>query len=248
MEHKFSRTEILIGPEGLETLNRRHVMVFGVGGVGSFAVEALARAGVGKLTIVDHDNITLSNLNRQLHALHSTLGQAKVEIMLQRIKDINPEAEIIALQEFYDSEKAEKFFNGPKIDYIVDAIDSVASKVSLIKESLKHDIPIISSMGAGNRLSAANFKVTDISQTTTCPLAKVMRKSLRQEGIIQGVKVVFSPDPPLTPREKEDTPSTETLSSTSNPLTKKLVPGSISFVPSVVGLLIAGEVIRDLVK
>ncbi|MEA4901809.1 tRNA threonylcarbamoyladenosine dehydratase [Desulfitobacterium sp.] len=238
MQHKFSRTEILIGTQGLERLKQSHVMVFGVGGVGSFAVEALARAGVGRLTLVDYDEISLTNLNRQIHALYSTLGQAKVDVMKDRIAQINPEAHVDARKEFYREEKADDFL-GSQPDYVVDAIDTVSGKVSLIKECRKRDIPLISSMGAGNRLSANNYKITDLSKTSGDPLAKAVRKLLRKDGITSGVKVVYSPDLPQEPLFSEIDDDSAS---------KRQIPGSISFVPSVVGLLIAGEVVRDLLK
>lgn len=238
MQHKFSRTEILIGTQGLERLKQSHVMVFGVGGVGSFAVEALARAGVGRLTLVDYDEISLTNLNRQIHALYSTIGLAKVDVMKDRIAQINPEAHVDARKEFYREEKADDFLESQP-DYVVDAIDTVSGKVSLIKECRERDIPLISSMGAGNRLSANNYKITDLSKTSGDPLAKAVRKLLRKDGITSGVKVVYSPDLPQEPLSIEIDDDSAS---------KRQTPGSISFVPSVVGLLIAGEVVRDLLK
>lgn len=247
MQHKFSRTEILIGKEGLEKLKNSTVMVFGVGGVGSYTVESLARAGVGHLILVDYDDICLTNINRQLHALHSTVGQAKVEVMKKRIEEINPKAEVEALKEFYTKENAGHLLSR-RIDYVVDAIDTVSSKVSLAKECLTRGIPFISSMGAGNRLTAENYKVTDISKTSGDPLAKAMRKLLRKEGITKGIKVVYSPDLPLTPllsvadcRNNCICPGGD-----AHCALKRQIPGSISFVPPVVGLLLAGEVVRDL--
>lgn len=249
MQHKFSRTEILIGSEGLERLKQSHVMVFGVGGVGSFTVEALARSGVGQLTLVDYDEICLTNLNRQLHALYSTIGQAKVDVMKERIAQINQQARVEARKEFYVEEKADEFF-GMKPDYVVDAIDTVSGKVSLAKECIKREIPLISSMGAGNRLSANNYKITDISKTSGDPLAKAVRKLLRKEGITHGVKVVYSPDLPQDPLPIEADCRNNCIcpSGDSHCALKRQIPGSISFVPSVVGLLMAGEVVRDLLK
>lgn len=240
MQHEFSRTELLIGNAGLEKLRRSTVIIFGVGGVGSFTVEALARAAVGHLILVDFDEVSITNLNRQIHALHSTIGEAKVEVMKRRIMEINPEAKVETIREFYSAANSDRFLN-QSLDYVVDAIDTVSSKVLLVKECLLRKIPIISSMGAGNRLTAENYKVSDISKTSGDPLAKAMRKLLRKEGILTGVKVVSSSDLPCTPipgqadSEKDCTP-------------KHQVPGSVSFVPSVVGLLIAGEVIRDLLS
>lgn len=247
MQHSFSRTEILIGQAGLEKLAQSSVSVFGIGGVGSYTVEALARAGIGHLTLIDFDEICLTNLNRQLHALRSTIGQAKVDVMKQRILDINPELQVDTMKEFYSETNAEKLL-AHRTDYIVDAIDTVSGKVSLAIKSLERNIPFISSMGAGNRLTAANYRVADISQTTGDPLAKAMRKLLRQQGITKGVKVVFSPDLPLHPVPAEDdSQSNQTFPNDDMQyVIKKQIPGSISFVPSVVGLLIAGEVIRTL--
>jgi len=252
MEHIFSRTELLIGDRGVKRLHGATVMVFGVGGVGSYAVEGLARAGIGHLILVDFDIVTVSNINRQLPALHSTIGQPKVEIMKRRLLDINPELRIEVYQELYSAEKADEFF-GRKLDYVVDAIDMVTSKVSLAKECLAREIPLIASMGAGNRLTAVNYRVADISQTSGCPLAKSMRKLLRVEGISKGLKVVYSPDLPVK-RAKEignvlpAKPEHPLVAVAEAGITKRQVPGSISFVPSVVGLLLAGEVVRDLLE
>ena len=251
MEHRFSRTELLIGNSGLAKLHKSAVIIFGVGGVGSFAVEALARAGVGHLILVDNDDISITNINRQLHALHSTVGEAKVEVMKRRILEINPEAQVETIREFYSIANAERLLN-QELDYVIDAIDTVSSKVILAKECLLRKIPLISSMGAGNRLTAENYKVTDISKTSGDPLAKVMRKLLRQEGITKGIKVVSTPDLPLTPFFPEDDSLNDDTLIYSNEdarcSTKRQIPGSISFVPSVVGLLIAGEVVRDLLQ
>lgn len=248
MRHKFSRTELLIGDKGLEKLYKSTVMVLGVGGVGSYAVEALARAGVGHLILVDHDDICITNINRQLHALHSTVGEAKIEVMKRRILEINPRAQVETIKEFYSAQNAETLL-GRKVDYVIDAIDSVSSKVNLAKECLLRKIPFISSMGTGNRLTAENYRVTDISKTSGDPLAKVMRKLLRQEGITKGVKVVSTPDLPLTPFSIADNQINIICPSEDAHCSKKRqTPGSISFVPSVVGLLIAGEVIRDLLQ
>ncbi|MDR3539667.1 MAG: tRNA threonylcarbamoyladenosine dehydratase [Desulfosporosinus sp.] len=247
MENIFSRTELLIGNTGLEKLHQSTVIIFGIGGVGSFAVEALARAAVGHLILVDSDDICLTNINRQLHALHSTVGQAKVEVMKRRILEINPEANVETIKEFYSAANAERLLSY-KLDYVVDAIDSVSSKVHLIKECLLRKIPVISSMGAGNRLTAENYRVTDISKTSGDPLAKAMRKLLRKEGISQGVKVVSTPDLPFTPISSEDDHSDCSPCGDTHCANSRQIPGSISFVPPVVGLLIAGEVVRDLIK
>lgn len=232
MQHEFSRTELLIGNSGLEKLRKSTVMIFGIGGVGSYTVEALARAAVGHLILVDFDEISLTNINRQLHALHSTLGEGKAEVMKRRILDINPDANVEVIKEFYSAADADRML-GRKLDYVIDAIDTVSSKVSLAKECLLRKIPLISSMGAGNRLSAESYRVTDISKTSGDPLAKAVRKLLRKEGLTKGIKVVSTTDLPLMPLSSE---------------AEDHVPGSISFVPSVVGLLIAGEVVRDILK
>ncbi|MDP4160555.1 MAG: tRNA threonylcarbamoyladenosine dehydratase, partial [Bacillota bacterium] len=198
MQHEFSRTELLIGNAGLEKLRTSTVIIFGVGGVGSYTVEALARAAVGHLILVDFDEISITNLNRQIHSLHSTMGEAKVEVMKRRILEINPKARVETIREFYSATNSDRFLDR-NLDYVVDAIDTVSSKVILAKECLHRKIPLISSMGAGNRLTAENYKVSDISKTSGDPLAKAMRKLLRKEGITTGVKVVYSPDLPLTP-------------------------------------------------
>jgi tRNA A37 threonylcarbamoyladenosine dehydratase len=222
----FSRTELLIGKESIERLKKSKVAIIGIGGVGSFTAEALARAGVGTLIFVDVDIISPSNLNRQIHALHSTLGLPKVDAMKQRILDINPDATVRGIREFYSTKNAASILTRD-YDFVVDAIDSISSKVNLIINCKKLNIPIISAMGAGNKLDPTKFKVADISQTSTCPMARKIRKELRKNGIEKGVKVVFSSETPL----KQQHP-----------------PGSISFVPSVMGLIIDGEVICDLVK
>ena len=248
MQQEFSRTERLIGNRGLEKLRQSTVIIFGVGGVGSFTVEALARAAVGHLILVDYDDICITNINRQLHALHSTVGEAKIEVMKRRIYEINPEAKVETIREFYSAANAERLLSR-KLDYVVDAIDTVSSKVNLIKECLGRSIPLISSMGAGNRMTAENYKVTDLSQTSGDPLAKAMRKLLRKEGITKGVKVVSSPDLPLTLHSREEDLNDCVSSEGDAHCTKnRHPPGSISFVPPVVGLLIAGEVVRDLLK
>lgn len=249
MQHEFSRTELLIGTNGLETLRQSTVMIFGVGGVGSYTVEALARAAVGHLILVDFDEISITNLNRQIHALHSTIGEAKVEVMKRRILEINPEAMVETIREFCSATNADRLLDR-KLDYVVDAIDTVSSKVNLAKECLLRKIPLISSMGAGNRLTAENYRVTDISKTSGDPLAKAMRKLLRKEGITTGIKVVSCPDLPLTPLSMKADSQNDCLCSSDDEISieKRQIPGSISFVPSVVGLLIAGEVIRDLLQ
>lgn len=215
------RTEMLIGQANVEKLHNSCVAVFGMGGVGSYSAEALARVGVGRLILVDNDVVALSNINRQLIALHSTVGKAKVEVMKDRIYDINPNCEVLALQKFYTKEHEVDISN---CDYVVDAIDTVTSKLELICEAKKHNVPIISSMGTGNKLYT-NFEITDISKTSVCPLARVMRYELKKRNI-KKVKVLYSKEEPK-----------KTGSNT---------PASISYVPSVAGLMIAGEVVRDI--
>ncbi len=223
METVYSRTEMMLGQDAVDRLKASHVAVFGIGGVGGFVTEALARAGVGKITLIDSDRVSVSNINRQIIALHSTVGRYKTEVMKERIADINPECEVTAINEFYSEENP---IDLDGFDYIADCIDSVKSKLHLITEAKKEDIQIISSMGAGNKLDPTRFKVADISKTHTDPLSKVMRTELRKRGI-NHLKVVFSDEEPINP-------------------TGERTPGSISFVPSAVGLIIAGEIIKDL--
>ena len=231
--NQFSRTELLIGKDGVEKLANAKVAIFGIGGVGSFVVEALARSGIGNFVLVDNDEVDITNLNRQIIATHKTIGKPKVEIARERILDINPNANVEVYQEFFMPESEGILDNS--IDYIVDAVDTVTAKIELAVRAEKMNIPIISSMGTGNKLDPTRFEVTDIYKTSVCPLAKVMRKELKQRGI-KKLKVVFSKEEPIKPLN-------------SNELTnKKQVPGSISFVPSVAGLIVAGEVIKDIIK
>jgi tRNA A37 threonylcarbamoyladenosine dehydratase len=249
MAYEFSRTELLIGRDALLRLENCKVAVFGIGGVGSFVVEALARSGVGRLVLVDDDIVHLSNLNRQIHATHSTIGRAKVDVMRERVLEINPAAQVEALRRFYMPGSADELIPGD-CDYIVDAVDTVTAKIDLIVSAKSRGIPIISSMGAGNKLDPARFKVADIYETSVDPLAKVMRRELRQRGV-ESLKVVYSTEPPIKPTGMEDG---EEVPGPAQPETpwrpgtpKKQVPGSISFVPSVAGLIIAGEVVKDLI-
>ncbi|HUW65363.1 MAG TPA: tRNA threonylcarbamoyladenosine dehydratase [Spirochaetia bacterium] len=227
MREEWVRTAWLIGEEALELLAASRVAVFGLGGVGSFCVEGLARAGVGGLLLVDRDVFEPSNINRQLTALTDTIGRPKAEVMAERVSRINPDAQLTWLVETYTPENGHLFFQ-EKLDYVVDAMDDVPAKVDLIKRALNLGIPVVASMGAGNRLDPTRFKVADISATHGCPLARVVRKKLREEGIAQGVKVAFSDEPP----------------SRAMPGTK---PGSISFVPPVAGFTLASVVVRDLI-
>ena len=230
MLNQFSRTELLIGKEGTEKLQKAKVAIFGIGGVGSFVVEGIARAGVGNFILVDNDDICLTNLNRQIIATHKTLGMSKVEVARQRILDINPNAKIEIRKEFFTKESEE--FIDKTVDYIIDCIDTVSSKIELVLRAKKLDIPIISSMGTGNKLDPTKFEITDIYKTSVCPLAKVMRKELKNRGIDK-LKVVYSKEEPIKIKQNEE---------------EKCKAGSISFVPSVAGLIIAGEVIKDLIN
>lgn len=228
---QFCRSEMLIG-ENINKLYNAHVAVFGLGGVGSYAVEALARAGVGALTIVDDDVVSESNLNRQLYALHSTLGRLKTDVAEERIKDISPCCKVDARAVRFDGATANSFDFG-SFDYVVDAIDTVSSKILLIELCMQKGTPVISCMGTGNKLHAELLRVADISQTEICPLARVMRRELRARGIDRGVKTVFSTEPPLSPAQLERT-------------AKRQTPGSMSYVPPVAGMLLAEEVLKDL--
>ena len=228
MLNQFSRTELLIGDKAIEKLNKSKVAIFGIGGVGSFVVEWLVRAGVENFILVDNDKICLTNLNRQLIATHKTIEKSKVEVAKERILEINPNAKVETYQEFFMPESKELL--DETVDYIVDSVDTVTAKIELVVRANKLNIPIISSMGTGNKLDPTRFEVTDIYKTSVCPLAKVMRKELRARGIKE-LKVVYSKEEPIK------------LESDRNQ-----VPGSISFVPSVAGLIIAGEVIKDIIK
>ena len=227
MLEQFERTELLLGREALEKLEGKKVAVFGVGGVGGYVCEALARTGVGHFELIDKDTVSLSNINRQIIALRSTVGRYKVDVMKERIADINPDAEVNARKMFFLPETAGEFcFEG--LDYVVDAVDTVTAKIEIIMRCKELGIPVISSMGAGNKLDPTRFRVADIYKTTMCPLAKVMRREMKKRGV-KKLKVVFSDEMP-------------------QPVTKKRTPGSIAFSPSVAGLVIAGEVIKDLIK
>lgn len=227
---EFTRSEMLLGSGSLEKIKSASVAVFGLGGVGSYVCEALARCAVGNLTLIDNDTVNLSNINRQLVALHSTLGMKKTEVMANRIKDINPNASVTPLDMFYLPENSEQI-DFSQFDYVVDAIDTVTAKIDIISKCKESGVDIISSMGTGNKLDPSLFQITDISKTNTCPLARVMRKELKDRGI-SNVKVLWSSEKAITPIKKDD----------------KITPGSVSFVPSVAGLMIAGEVIKDLIK
>ena len=240
MEERFCRTAMLIGEAGLARLKTARVAVFGIGGVGSFAAEALARAGVGRLVLVDNDAVAASNINRQLAALCSTLGRSTAAVMKERIEDVNPVAEVEIVEEFFLPERAGLFFHG-SYDYIVDAIDTVAGKVGLVMAAKERAIPIVSSMGAGNKLDPTKFEVADIYETSVCPLARVMRRELKSRGV-EALKVVYSTEKPRRPLfavQEESAGRGEQVFS-------KQPPGSVSFVPSVAGLILASVVVREL--
>ncbi len=244
----FSRTELLLGREALEKLERCRVAIFGVGGVGSYAAEAIARCGVGSMALFDDDKVCLTNINRQLIATRRTIGRKKVEVMKERILEINPDCAVEANECFYAAANAAEY-DLSRYDYIVDAIDTVSSKLTLIEEARRAGVPVISCMGAGNKLDPTRFEVADIYDTSVCPLAKVMRRELRKRGI-EGLKVVYSREEAMAPRETEELSCKNHCvcpPGTARKCTaRRQIPGSVSFVPSVAGLIIAGEVIRDL--
>ncbi len=235
MLNQFSRTELLIGQDGINKLSKTCVAIFGIGGVGGYVVEALARSGVGSLVLVDNDKVALTNLNRQIIATHKTIGRYKVDVAEERAKEINPNVNIQTFKTFYTPESSGEF-DFTKYDYVIDAIDTVSGKLELIEQSKKADVPIICSMGAGNKMHPELFEIADISKTSVCPLAKVIRQELKKRKI-KKVKVVYSKEIPIKPLESD-----EKIEG------KKQVPGSNAFVPSAVGLIIAGEVIRDLIS
>lgn len=289
--HAFSRTELLIGKESLNILNQSRVAVFGIGGVGTFAVEGLARSGVGRFLLIDDDAICLTNINRQLHATRKTIGRSKVEVMRERILDINPKADVAVMKRFYmtsddpasrheapDDEQCEMVpvregkvpapeipaeqrltwadilayhhSEGNRLDYIIDAIDTVTAKLDLIENSKKAGIPVISCMGAGNKLDPTRLEVADIFATSVCPLARVVRKELRKRGV-PDLKVVYSKEEPVTPFADESNSCSAHCvcpkGTTRTCTIRHSIPGSVSFVPSVAGLIIAGEVVKDLI-
>lgn len=233
MIEQFSRTEMLIGKDALATLKKSRVAVFGAGGVGGYVIEALARIGVGAIDIIDNDTVSVSNINRQIIALRSTIGLLKTEVVKKRVEDINPECKVTVYETFVLPENIDTFDFG-KYDYVVDAIDTVSGKLAIIEKAYNEDVPVISSMGTGNKLDPTKFSVTDISKTSVCPLARVMRYELKKRGI-KKLKVLFSTEEPIKPNTEKDERG-------------KVPPGSISFVPSVAGLIIGGEVIKDLIK
>ena len=242
MSERLSRTEMLIGKEGLEKLASSRVAVFGVGGVGGYTVEALVRSGIGTIDVIDNDTVALSNINRQIIATVSTVGEYKVDVIEKRITDINPDCNVNTYKVFITPETISAF-DFTKYDYVVDAIDTVTGKIAIIESAYKAHVPVISAMGAGNKLDPTLFEVADISKTSVCPLARVIRKELKARGI-ERLKVVYSKEK-LVP-VPFDSSSNPTLSAVSNG--RRSIPGSIAFVPSVVGLIIAGEVIKDIIK
>ena len=235
MLNQFSRTELLIGKEGLNKLTQSCVAVFGIGGVGGYVVEALVRSGVGSLVLIDNDKVALTNLNRQIIATQKTLGQYKVDVAEERAKEINPGVNIQTFKTFYTPETSGEF-DFTKYDYVVDAIDTTSGKLELIEQSKKANVPIICSMGAGNKMHPELFEIADISKTSVCPLAKVIRQELKKRKISK-VKVVYSKEIPIKPQKSDEVVEG-----------KKQIPGSNAFVPAAAGLIIAGEVIRDLIS
>lgn len=234
MIHEFSRTELLLGADGMKKLKQARVAVFGIGGVGSYAVEALARSGIGALDLIDSDVVSLTNINRQIIALHSTVGLPKAQVAAQRVREINPGCEVRAVQAFFLPDTADQF-DFSLYDYVIDAIDTVTGKLALVQKAQESGTPVISSMGTGNKLDPTAFRVADIYQTSFCPLARIMRKELRKRGVT-ALKVVYSEEDALTPEGEieEQAPG------------RRCVPGSVSFVPAAAGLILAGEVIKDL--
>ena len=233
MEHsQFLRSEMILGGKSTEKLKKMNIILFGLGGVGSYTAEALARAGIGKITIVDSDCISVTNINRQLCALHSTVGKPKVEVVKERMLDINPDCEVTALKKFYLPENAEEFNLG-SYDYIADAIDTVSAKIDLAVKSQEMNIPMISCMGTGNKLDPTQFTVSDIFKTSECPLCRVMRSELRKREI-KKLNVVWSPEEPVKPAKTDEESG------------RRQTPGSLPFVPGVAGLIMAGKIITDL--
>lgn len=235
MINEFSRTELLLGSEAIVRLKQARVAVFGVGGVGGYVVEALARSGIGQLDLIDMDTVSLSNINRQIIATHSSVGKDKVDVMKERVLDINPNCHVITHKCFFLPENADSFpFS--EYDYVVDAVDTVSAKIALVEKCQEYNVPIMASMGAGNKLDPTQFEIADIYKTSVCPLAKVMRRELKKRRI-KHLKVVYSKELPIKPSESEEVMDNG-----------KVIPGSVAFVPSVAGLIIAGEVIKDLIK
>lgn len=251
--HRFSRTELLIGSKGLSTLAACHVMVCGVGGVGSYAAEALGRAGAGRITLVDFDDVCLTNINRQIHALSSTVGQSKVDVMATRLRDINPNAEVVAVKEFFSGENADRLLT-PRPDYVLDAIDHFTAKAALITFCRQQGIPVISSMGAANKLDPTKIEVSDISASKNCRMARSMRKILKDRGITSGVQVVYSTE---LHRELDAASSnvcgTDCICPNRDEQLfrcehRRVILGSISYIPSIFGLTMAGVVVNQILN
>ena len=249
MLNEFSRTELLLGEEAMKKLKESTVAIFGIGGVGSYVAEALARSGVGKFVLFDDDKVCLTNINRQLIATRKTIGRKKVDVMAERIKDINPNAEVEVNACFYLPENADEY-DFSKYSYIVDAVDTVTAKIELIMRAGEKNIPIMSSMGAGNKLNPTQFEVADIYKTSVCPLAKVMRNELKKRGI-KKLKVVYSKEIPIKPMDDNSMSCKANCicppGATRKCTDRRTIPGSVSFVPSVAGLIIASEVVKDLI-
>nr|NNM90024.1 tRNA threonylcarbamoyladenosine dehydratase [Bacilli bacterium] len=247
MLHRFSRTELVIGIEGLAKLRDKTVAIIGVGGVGSFAVEALARSGIGRLILIDKDVVDITNINRQLPALTSTVGQSKVEVMRARIADINPDATVITKQIFFQKDTSEELF-ALAPDYIVDAMDTISAKIDLIETCVLRSVPVVASMGAANKLDPTQFRVMDIKDTTVDPIARVVRRELRKRGITRGVKVVCSLETPMTPNEEVRQQIVTPSESDERPRKATNPPASIAFVPPVAGMILASVAVRDLLN
>ncbi len=246
MLNEFSRTRLLLGEQALQKLASSRVAVFGIGGVGGYVVEALARSGIGALDIIDDDKISITNINRQIFATHKTIGKYKVDVAEERIADINPDCRVKTFKTFY-LPSTENEFDFTVYDYIVDAIDTVAGKLAIIKNAKAADVPVISSMGAGNKLNPAAFEVADIFNTSVCPLAKTMRRELRKMGI-ESLKVVYSKEEPIKPRGVSEEGNTQCVNSADRKISaRREIPGSVAFVPPAVGLIIASEVVKDLI-
>lgn len=245
MGEEFTRTGWLLGEKGMERLRETSILVFGVGGVGSHCIEALARCGVGKLILVDNDTVSVTNINRQSIAYHSTVGRYKTEVMRERILDISPKTEVVTYETFVLPENLEDVLKD-RPDYMIDAIDTVTAKIAIAQKAQEYGIPLISSMGTGNKLHGEMFEITDISKTSVCPLCKVMRKELKSRGISR-LKVLYSKEKPLTVPTEVSEKAAGTGEDVKISGKRRSVPGSVSFVPPVAGLLIAGEVIRDIV-
>lgn len=250
MLNQFSRSQLLVGADAMEELKQANILIFGIGGVGGYVAEALARSGVGHFTLVDDDKICLTNINRQIIATRKTVGKYKAEVMAERIKEINPEAEAEVRKCFYLPENADTF-DFSQYSYVVDAVDTVTAKIEIILQAQSKKIPVISCMGAGNKIDPTKFQVADIYKTTMCPLAKVMRRELKKRGV-KKLKVVFSTEKPIRPQEDMSISCRQHCICPPGTVRKcterRDIPGSMSFVPSVAGLILAGEVIKDLAK